>query len=403
MRRDRSRIRPDRHDDHAFGEAARASASVSTVSRSSAWRVPHPLGHGLDGRRVVRVAGRRGLGQQQVPADQQGDQLDTLGVEAHPGRDRAGDRLAGHAVLGEAALADVVEQRRHHQDVRPVDPPDHRRRLDARLHHVPVDGEAVDLRGVRQQPDPLPLGQQRGERAGLLERLPGAEQPAAGRQQPHQQVARLGRPRARAGARTRGPAGPRSAAPARRPARRPPRRRAAAGPGPRRAGPAGRARSRPPPGRPPRRPAPATAARAEVARSRASSTRRQVSRDRWVIRRPSSRTRDLRGPGVRDAQQRCQVAPHLGRDPVRRPAGQRVHLVAHVEHREPAALELDVRHVDQPGGDQRLQHRRVPDPALGLLEVRHRRVGQLAHQLVPRVDQRPQGAQPLPGVAPPLA
>ena len=192
MRRDRSRIRPDRQDDHALGEAARASASVSTVSRSSASAEPSRAATRLDRRRVVGVAGGRGLGEQQVPADQQRDQLHAVRVEAHPGRDRPGDRLAGDAVLGEAALADVVQQGGDHQHVGAGDLPDQRRRLDAGLHDVPVDGEPVDRRGVRQQPDPLPLGQDLVERAGLLERLPRAEQPAARGEQPDQQ---LGAPR----------------------------------------------------------------------------------------------------------------------------------------------------------------------------------------------------------------
>ena len=41
--------------------------------------------------------------------------------------------------------------------------------------------------------------------------------------------------------------------------------------------------------------------------------------------------------------------------------------------------------VDQPGRDQRLEHGRVAQPALGLLEVGHREVGELADQLVPLV------------------
>ena len=61
VRRDRSRISPDRHDDQALGEAARASASVSTVSRSSASAEPSREASastvaGSSGSRVVAVS-----------------------------------------------------------------------------------------------------------------------------------------------------------------------------------------------------------------------------------------------------------------------------------------------------------------------------------------------------------
>ena len=68
-----------------------------------------------------------------------------------------GDRLARDAVLGELALADVVQQRRNHQHVGTSDAADQLGGLDAGLDQVPVDGEAVHHGRVRQQPHPLPL------------------------------------------------------------------------------------------------------------------------------------------------------------------------------------------------------------------------------------------------------
>ena len=115
-------------------------------------------------------------------------------VETHPGRDLAGQRLAGHAVLGQPALADVVQQRGDEQDVGPRDLADQRGRLHAGLDDVPVDGEPVDRRGVRQQPDPFPLGQHGVQRSGLLQRLPDRQEPPPGRQQPDQRLPGVGRP-----------------------------------------------------------------------------------------------------------------------------------------------------------------------------------------------------------------
>ena len=98
-----------------------------------------------------------------------------------------------------------------------------------------------------------------------------------------------------------------------------------------------------------------------------------------MIRRPSSRTCTC--AAARPAQARAPAASSLhslGRDPVGGPPGDVVQHVADVEQRLPAALELDVRDVDQPGRHQGLEHGGVAKPALGLLEVGHRHVGQLA-------------------------
>ena len=71
------------------------------------------------------------------------DQLDLAVVEAHPLGRGGGERLPGDAVVGALGLAEVVQQRGHHQHVRPGDPPDQAGRLGAGLHQVPVNGEAV--------------------------------------------------------------------------------------------------------------------------------------------------------------------------------------------------------------------------------------------------------------------
>ena len=243
-------------------------------------------------------------------------------------------------------------------------------------------------RGVRQQPDPLPLGQEPGQRAGLLEGLPDREQPAA-----------------------------------RRPAAAPAARRASAGHGSGsgahsrasraavggrehdvalggrrggaqqqhrvlgRAGACGRARPRRRRARRPRRSGVSDGSARRRGAARAGPARRRrgarSSRDRWVIRRPSSRTCTWAPRGVgraRAARRGRSTAPaRPGRWAARRSS---CSCVADVEQGQPGALQLDVGHVDQPGRHQRLEHGGVAQPALGLLEVGHRDVGELAHQLV---------------------
>jgi hypothetical protein len=123
-----------------------------------------------------------------VPAYQQADQSDRVVVEAHPGSDPARERLARHAVLGQPALADVVQQAGDQQHVGPADTADQPGGLHAGLHDVPVDGEAVDRRRVREQPDPFPLGQDRVQGTRLLQRLPHRQQPGSRGEEPDQRL-----------------------------------------------------------------------------------------------------------------------------------------------------------------------------------------------------------------------
>ncbi len=359
--------------------------------------VAEPLAHERHGRGVVGVAGGRGARRAagaSAPASRPGRPRRA----SNPIRvgDRPRDRLPRDAVLGQAALADVVQQRGDHQHVGPGDPADQRGRLDAGLDDVPVDGEAVDHRGVRQQPDPLPLRQQPGQRPGLLQRLPHTEQAAPGGEHPHQEVARLVGPGV--GQRRRLAHQPRG------------RRRGQDGValGGQRGGPQQQH---------------GVAVRPGPAVEDDLAARQRHPRREWLERRPPRGARrrrprqdavdpppgqprevrdpptelahvDLGGPlAVRALGMTEPVGdrpPGLGVDPVGGASGGRVHEVAHVEQRLTAALEVAVRHVDQPRGDQRLEHGRVAQAALRLLQVRHGEVGELA---------RPARAAPAPSPA----
>ena len=397
-------MRLARHEDQALGAVARASASVSARSRFSASRSGT---RSVTRRTVAGSSGSRergGLREQQVPADQRADQVDGALVEAHPGRDRPGDRLARDAVLGQLALADVVQQRGHHQYVGPADVADQRRRLDAGLDEVPVHGEAVDHRRVRQQPDPFPLGQHPVDRAGLLERLPDRAHPRTGGQQPHEQLAgalgpRLGQGRALAD--QAGGAGGRQldVALGGEGGGAEQQHRVVGGIGvggeDHLAGGQGHAGS-------------------ECLEMRPARGRRRGRPGQDVVRTPPRQAREVGDPPAELAQvsldrrrvgqpePRRQLGPDVGPDTVRRPPGDLVQDVAGVEEGEPGPFEVDVRDVDQPGGDQCLEHAGVAQSALGLLEVGHRHVRELAHQLVPGLDQLAQLGQPVLRGPPPV-
>ena len=99
----------------------------------------------------------------------------------------------------------------------------------------------------------------------------------------------------------------------------------------------------------------------------------------------------LSGRLVLEPEPRGEELPRLRGHAVGRSPRHLVQGVTHVQQGPPRPLEIDVRDVDQPGGDQRQQDRRVAQPALRLLQVGHRGVGELpddvvalAHELVQR-------------------
>ena len=75
------------------------------------------LGDRLDRHRVVEVAARRGLGQQQVVAYDGLQDPHVAGVEAEPLADVARHHRAGPGVVAGPALADVVQERADQQEV----------------------------------------------------------------------------------------------------------------------------------------------------------------------------------------------------------------------------------------------------------------------------------------------
>ena len=121
-----------------------------------------------------------------------------LGPEAEVLRD-LGDQAHADVgvVLAGAALADVVQEGADQQQVGPVDVAGVRARLHGGLEQVPVDGVAVDGVVLRGRADDVPVRDQRGDDARLVQGLPDRDRAAPGAQQRHQRVAGGRRPRHR--------------------------------------------------------------------------------------------------------------------------------------------------------------------------------------------------------------
>ena len=117
------------------------------------------VGHGGDRHRVVEVAARRGVGQQQVMAGQRDHRRDIAGLQAHPLANLLGVRGPDHGmVTSRVALADVVQQRAQQEEIRARHLAGEPRGLGGRLEQVPVDGEAVHrvVLGPCSAPRPIP-------------------------------------------------------------------------------------------------------------------------------------------------------------------------------------------------------------------------------------------------------
>ena len=121
----------------------------------------------------------------------------SAGGEPHAGADGADQLDADLGVVARVALADVVQQRTEHEQVGPIGAGDERRRVGARLHEVPVDGEAVVGVALRLAAHGLPLRQHVHPQAHLVERLdhrdgavPGEEEVDEGARGPRSATAR---------------------------------------------------------------------------------------------------------------------------------------------------------------------------------------------------------------------
>ena len=197
----RIRTCPAFHGVHAAGPAAWASASVRAASRSRSAtllpaRPPPRRWPGRQGRDAARSPPAAGDAAPARPPPRC-RQRKTPKSDNHSGANSA----PADAVVQAGALADVVQDRGEQQQVGAVHPANQPGGLDRGLHQMPVDGVAVDRVALRQRPQPVPAGQERGDHPGLVERLPDAVPAARRRRAARSAPAGRGPATARASAR----------------------------------------------------------------------------------------------------------------------------------------------------------------------------------------------------------
>ena len=164
---------PRRQDDHAAGRwpGHRPAVSAARRSRNSAVSTISATFAAVDGSSMSRRVAM--FGSSQVPAHEPADRAASAGSNPHRCRDVTAMASPTLAVVAGPALADVVQQGGHGQQVGA------RRRprqdfggLHARLDAVPVDGVAVDRRRRPAQADVVPLRQPVVDHAGVVELVP---------------------------------------------------------------------------------------------------------------------------------------------------------------------------------------------------------------------------------------
>jgi len=100
---------------------------------------------------------------------------DGLGVglaQTNTRTDRGTNEIdAGVGVISRVSLADVVQQRSKHQEIRARHPIDEHRGVGRCLPQMSVDSEAVIGVSLRSSLNRLPLGQHAGDQPALIESL----------------------------------------------------------------------------------------------------------------------------------------------------------------------------------------------------------------------------------------
>ncbi len=182
---------PGRPGRRAGGQGVRLGQGVQQFQRALR---ADSFGDRAHGGRVLQVAPGGRVDEQQVMAYEGGEHGHVLAVEADPRGDVLGDDLAGHRVVPGPALADVVQQGGDQEEVGAVDAAGELGGPDGRLDQMPVDGPDVHGVALRAAADPLPVREETGDQSLRLQRLPHVDRRAAGAEQGHKLLARLGGP-----------------------------------------------------------------------------------------------------------------------------------------------------------------------------------------------------------------
>ena len=125
------------------------------------------------------------------------DHVNVIVDEAEARPDHTDEIHADIGVVPRVSLADVVQQRAEHEEVRSGDAMDKRGRIGRRLPEVPVHGEAVVRVPLRLAADRCPLRQDAHKQVVVVESLEHRDRAVTREQQADEVVNRPRRPRCR--------------------------------------------------------------------------------------------------------------------------------------------------------------------------------------------------------------
>ena len=171
------------------------SASVSAASSSSVWTIADRVGHVRQRHRILDVAPRCRVGEEEVVAHQAHEDLHVAGRKAHPRGDACHELDSHVGVIARVALAEVVEPRGDEEEIGPARRHGQVGRFRGRFQEMPIDGEAVVRVVLRAAPHRFPFGKHACDEPVLVERLERGDRECARREELHQCLARLAGPR----------------------------------------------------------------------------------------------------------------------------------------------------------------------------------------------------------------
>jgi hypothetical protein len=146
-------------------------------------------------RSVIReVASSCNIGQKEMMTDHLLEHQSVLSIETHARADLGNEFDTHVGVIAWSALADVMQQRAHYEEVGAIDAIYERGSVRGRFAQMPINGEAVIGVALRSAPDDPPLGKDRFPESLLIESLHNLNGRSSGEEQFGEQTASLVRP-----------------------------------------------------------------------------------------------------------------------------------------------------------------------------------------------------------------
>ena len=141
------------------------------MKKFQALDVGHQVHDGCHGGRVVEVATGSDIRQQEVVTNKQLESVHIGGVKAHALGNVSCHVSTDDAVITRVALADVVQEGPHQEQIRSVDISRSLSGMPSRFHQVTIHRELVDGVALREGSNRLPFGNEAGNNAGLIQGL----------------------------------------------------------------------------------------------------------------------------------------------------------------------------------------------------------------------------------------